>query len=117
MENVFNLTLINNNSASEHSINDALISVGYPMPLPLQTLETIFMTLYFKTVGTRKSNRAPINVIEENVYNVQKSVSSGHRRTQTIINIYDESVYKIQKNLSSGHRRTQTIINLYDESV
>ena len=35
IENVFNLKLINNYSASEHDINEALISVGYPYNLPL----------------------------------------------------------------------------------
>ena len=34
VENVFNIKLINNYSASEHDINEALLSIGYAFPVP-----------------------------------------------------------------------------------
>ena len=48
IENVFSLKLINNYSASEHDINEALISVGYPYNLPLSSLQNIYIVIQKK---------------------------------------------------------------------
>ena len=59
VENVFGLRLIgiNNVTASELSINDALLTIGYGGPLPISSLESIFMTIYSKTSTTTRQRR------------------------------------------------------------
>jgi len=48
IENPVNVKLINNNSASEQTINDALTSIGYPYDIPILSLDSIFMKIYQK---------------------------------------------------------------------
>ena len=93
VENVFNIKLINNYSASEYDINEALLSIGYAYQLPLSNLENIFMTMYQKSSSSAK--RSTIHLFEEFMINVKKSYNN--RKTNTV-NLFDENIISIKTN-------------------
>ena len=49
LENIFNLKLINNNLATETSLNEALIRIGYSGNVPIPSLSSMFMSLFSNT--------------------------------------------------------------------
>ena len=134
VENVFGLRLIgiNNVTASELSVNDALLTIGYGGPLPISSLESIFMTIYVKTSATTRQRKAPVhfndeiitnnkkvtniqkktlNLMEENVYNISRS---HHNISKKTINIMEEHIYNITR---SNNIRKSSVINLFEENV
>ena len=66
-ENEFNLRLINNNTASELTINEALISIGYT-GLTLTYLQQIYIYMYTKATSitpVKSSKKTTLNLYEE----------------------------------------------------
>ena len=46
VSNTFNMKLVNNNNATENTIDQALLSVGFNGSVPISSLESVYMKLY-----------------------------------------------------------------------
>ena len=99
MENVFGLRLIGitNVTASELSINDALLTIGYGGALPIQSLESTFMTMYFKTTANNnsRSRKAPVYFSDEIFINNTK-----------VTNIQKKTINFTEENIVGGEELT-----------
>ena len=111
IENIFNLKLINNNLATETSLDEALISIGYSGNVPISSLSKIFMLLYSKTVNNNNGKKQTINLFDENIININKNIQTIKKSN---INLFDEYSINVRK---YNNTNKKSIINIFDENL
>jgi hypothetical protein len=80
-DNPHNLKLTQNNSATEWTLDQALLSVGYPGAIPVASLEQVYMKLYIKSgsnvdVYSKAETNALLNTKQNLISNGALSISN-----------------------------------------
>ena len=80
-DNPHNMKLVQNNSATEWTLERALLSVGYPGAIPVASLEQVYMKLYIKSgsnvdVYSKAETNALLNTKQNLISNGALSISN-----------------------------------------